>query len=53
MTAEEAIRIYVERFGGFPAFLFMGASDEAVVSAVEKAMKSGEEIEAPDDGAVY
>lgn len=45
MTREEAIEAYTDKFGGFPYFLMMGASDEAVITAVEKALKSGEEIE--------
>lgn len=52
MTREEAIAAYTEKFGGFPYFLMMGASDEAVIAAVEKALKSGKEIE-PEKGMVY
>ena len=44
MTAEQAIAQYTEHFGGFPYFLFMSASEEAIVSAVEKALADGEEI---------
>jgi hypothetical protein len=46
MTVDEAIRAYTERFGGFPAFLFMGASDDVIIDAVKKAVSTGEEIEA-------
>ncbi len=28
MTAEEAVGVYTKIFGGFPYFLFMGASEE-------------------------
>ena len=49
MTADEAIRLYTEKFGGFPAFLFMGASDEVIIGKVQEAIKTGQEIEAPDD----
>jgi hypothetical protein len=49
MTADEAIRLYMEKFGGFPAFLFMGASDEVIISKVQEAIKTGQEIEASDD----
>ena len=52
MTREEAIKAYTEKFGGFPYFLMMGTSDEAVITAVKKALKSGEEIE-PEEGMVY
>lgn len=49
MTKDEAIKAYSEKFGGFPDFLFMGAADSEVVSAVKKALKTGEEIDAPGD----
>lgn len=52
VTADEAIKAYTERFGGWPAFLMMGASDEYIIEAVEKALKTGREIE-PEDGRVY
>lgn len=52
MTREEAIAAYTEKFGGFPHFLMMGTSDEAVITAVKKALKSGEEIK-PKEGMVY
>lgn len=52
MTREEAIAAYTKKFGGFPYFLMMGASDEAVIKAVKKALKSGKEIE-PEKGMVY
>ena len=52
MTREEAIEAYTEKFGGFPYFLMMGASDKAVVAAVEKALKLGEEIE-PEEDRIY
>lgn len=35
MTREEAIEAYTEKFGGFPYFLMMGASDTAIITAVE------------------
>ncbi len=44
MTKEEAINEYIKKFGGFPYSLFMGASDEVIIEAVEKAIKTGEEI---------
>ena len=30
-NVDEAIRAYADMFGGFPAFLFMGASDEEII----------------------
>lgn len=53
MTRQEAIDMYIERFGGFPYFLFLGASDEAIVSAVTDAIENNKEIEAADDSALY
>ena len=53
MTASEAIDLYTKKFGGFPMFLFMGAEDREIITAVEKSLKDGKEIEAPDDGCDY
>jgi len=44
MSKEEAINKYIEKFGGFPYMLFMGASDEVIIKAVEKALRDGKEI---------
>ena len=52
MTREEAIKAYTEKFGGFPDCVMMGASDGAITAAVEKALKSGEELE-PEEGRIY
>lgn len=52
MTREEAIEAYANRFGGFPYFLFMGASDEKVIEAVERALRKDEPIRTPE-GRVY
>lgn len=46
---EEVVEAYEEMFGGYPAFLFMGASDEVVIKALEPCLKSGKEYE-PDEG---
>lgn len=53
MTAQEAIKAYSERFGGFPYFLFLSAPDECVVEAVEVALQTGEEIKAEHPGDDY
>lgn len=52
MTREEAIKAYGDKFGGFPYFLTMGVPDEVVVAAVEKSLKTGEEIE-PEEDVIY
>ena len=48
-TKEELIREYVNKFGGFPYFLFMGADDKIIISAIEKALKENKEISSDDD----
>lgn len=53
MTANEAKQKYIDRFGGFPEFLFMSASDDSIIKAVEKALKDNEEIEPEYDDGVY
>ena len=53
MTAQEAIEIYTEKYGGFPYFLFLGADDETIVKAVEEAMAKGEKIHAENKDADY
>lgn len=48
MEAKEAIQRYIEKFGGFPYFLFMGAEDEEIVNAVKTALETEQEIR-PDE----
>ena len=51
-TENDAINAYVERFGGFPYFLFMGAEEDVIIDAVVKALETDREIEA-EEGVVY
>lgn len=51
-TEDDAISAYVERFGGFPYFLFMGSEEDYIISEVVKALELGREIEA-EEGVVY
>ena len=51
-TEEDAINAYIERFGGFPYFIFMGAEEDVIIDAVVKALETDREIEA-EDGVVY
>lgn len=44
MSAEEAKAEYIKKFGGFPEFLFMGATESVIVEEIKKALESGEEI---------
>lgn len=53
MTKDEAIKAYEEKFGGWPAFLLMGASDEYIVAALTKCLETGKELEAEDPDADY
>lgn len=47
MTYDEARALYIEKFGGFPDFLFMGADESEVLPYIQEALKSGKEIELP------
>ena len=51
-TEEDAINAYIERFGGFPYFLFMGAEEDVIIDAVVKALETDREIEA-EEGVIY
>ncbi len=51
-TEDDAINAYVERFGGFPYFLFMGADGDYIISEIVKALELGREIEA-EYGVIY
>ena len=53
MSKEEVIKAYEQKFGGYPAFLLMGASDEYIVEALTKCLETGKELEAEDPGADY
>ena len=53
MTKDEAIEAYSKKFGGWPAFLLMGADDDYIVKALMKCVESGEEYEAPEEDADY
>lgn len=49
MTAEQAIAAYEERFGGWPLFIMMSATDEYIIERVAEALRTGNEIEADPD----
>ena len=53
MTREKAIDAYIEKFGGSPYFLILGASDETIINAVVSALETGEEIQAGDINTDY
>lgn len=39
--AEEIIDKYIEKFGGYPAFLMMGMSDEEIAAKMEESLRTG------------
>ena len=51
MTLEEVKAAYEAKFGGYPAFLLMGADDDYIIAALSKCLETGEEYEPeyPDD----
>ena len=53
MILKEAKDKYIEMFGGFPEFLFMGADEDYVVEKIEEALKTGKEIEPEFDDVDY
>lgn len=53
MDVEEVKRKYIEKFGGYPSFLLMGASDEDIIQALTKCLETGEELEAEFSDADY
>lgn len=53
MTLEEVKAAYIDKFGGYPAFLLMGADDNEVIAALSKCLETGEEYAPDDPDAVY
>lgn len=52
MSITEAIEAYTEKWGGYPAFLMMGMSDEEAAEKLQEAVESDEEIK-PEEGKIY
>ena len=52
-TVESAIKDYTDKFGGFPHFLFMGASDETIINAVKDALSNNKEITSNNSDGDY
>lgn len=52
MSITEAIEAYVKKWGGYPAFLMMGMSDEEAAKKLQEAVESNEEIK-PGEGKIY
>lgn len=53
MTLEEVKEAYIKKFGGYPSFLLMGASDEEIIDLLTKCLKSGKELEPQFDDGDY
>lgn len=43
-VVHEAIQKYIERFGGFPYYLFMGADDITIINSINKALETNTKI---------
>lgn len=44
-TKDEAIDAYIDKFGGFPNYLFMGAEEDVIIDTVIKALETDKMIE--------
>ena len=53
MTRQEAETAYIEKFGGYPSFLLMGADDETIVEKLSKCLETGKELEPEFSDADY
>ena len=53
MTIEEVKQAYIDKFGGYPAFLLMGAADEEIIAQLSKCLKEGKELEPESEDATY
>ena len=53
MKVEEVIKAYEDKFGGYPAFLLMGADDETIIRKLTKCLETGEELEPEEEEDIY
>lgn len=49
MTVEEVKQAYIDKFGGYPSFLLMGADDRTIIELLSDCIERGEELEAEED----
>ena len=49
MTLEEVKQAYIDKFGGYPSFLLMGADEETIIEELTKCLESGKELGADED----
>lgn len=52
-TKDEAIDAYIDKFGGFPNYLFMGAEEDVIIDTVIKALETDKMIEPKNDEVMY
>ena len=52
-TKDEAIDAYIDKFGGFPNYLFMGTEEDVIIDAVVKALETDKMIEPKNDEVMY
>ncbi len=50
---KDAVEAYIEKFGGFPYYLFLGSEEEEIINAVEIALETNKEIAPMDSNADY
>lgn len=53
MTLDEVKNAYIDKFGGYPSFLLMGADDDEIKAALEKCLETGEELQPDNEDDVY
>ena len=49
MTVEEVKQAYIDKFGGYPSFLLMGADDQTIIELLSECLRTGKELEAEED----
>ena len=50
---EDVIKEYEKKFGGYPVYLLMGATDEEIIAKLKKCIDSGKELEPDEQDAYY
>ena len=52
MGLEEVKEKYIEMFGGYPAFLLMGADDDYIIEKLSECIRTGKELEPDEDDEI-
>ena len=50
---DDVVEKYEEKFGGYPSFLLMGASDEYIIKVLSECIKKGEPLKPDDPDGIY